>query len=432
MKRLFIIGVLLCLLFPGAACLRCAGGDDHPNDDDNEASDNPSPTPWPTDDDDTNDDDTHDDDSWFDDDTYSHPTWIYPVGETSIGSLPGTLAIAFPLKSDGNYVDTAEMAIYYLTAEGQWQDSLWGHAGLSGYFNDLIGFDELSFVLVFDGDSESGVAVGKDTQWTDRPSIEGVSGPVAIARDGAGAIHVARIRLPDDLAAAGYEQAEYSVQTATGWDTTELIPVASQYPNTPGDDGVSLAIDHADCSHLVLWSGYNLFYFRRESGVWSDPEIVTFEALPRAFSVGVNSLDVPYLVYCTLGKKVAIVFREAEEWNEQTLPGNCTGARNDLVIDENDVLHLAYRDYGWNVTYATMSLDDFSTWQSEFVEAGSRFNRKGEPFSGENVSLALDENGFVHLTYRDYIMIRYATNQTGSFSAETVYYGDQPDDDAAE
>jgi hypothetical protein len=293
------------------------------------------------------------------------------------------------------------------------------YISVSNLFNDLIVFDEENFLAAYDGDSDLGVLLGEEQTWTKQGLLDGVNGPMALARDSAGAIHVAHIHFLDNYE----QQAEYSIWKENAWDTEMLTPISPKGQEKVGNNGVSLAIDSADRSHLALWSGYNLTYWLQANGVWSEPELVSINALARTFSIKLNSVGIPYLTFCNYERQLKIAFRDEESWDIQTLPTTCGDGRYGSVIDSDDVLHLAYFDADGSLTYGVMSLDDYSTWASEDVKSGTIPRAAGDP---RNVSLALDENGFAHLAFRSFYELYHATNQSGVFVEEIIYQGEMP------
>ena len=247
---------------------------------------------------------------------------------------------------------------------------------------------------MFDRYSETALYLFSDEGWSELPSLVSTDGPLAVARDSAGAVHIAHIRMPDYLNQVGYEQAEYSIQTQTGWDNEFLIPVASRYPKKPGDNGISLALDSTDRSHLALWSSGNITYWLRVDDIWQDPEIASFGALARTFSIKLNSAEVPHIIYCDIDHELEITRRGEDGWHSHLLPAACGNGRYGSVLDQDDVLHLAYVDGDGSIAYGSVSLNAYPTWQSETVDANADYESMNFPF---NVSLALDENGFAHL-----------------------------------
>lgn len=406
------------LLFIVLLCPHCSVDKNDSSDDDDDTTTEASPTPWPTDDD-TVDDDTHDDDTWGE-------TYHYPLGETSISYLSGTLAIAYDEKCDGYDDDYAILDVEFKINGSEWQTQLWDYGYyLPSFFNELAVYDDHTFLAVFDRYSETALYLISDEDWIELPCLESTDGPLAVARDGAGTIHIAHIRVPDYFNPVGYEQAEYSVQTETGWDTEVLIPVTSRYPKKPGDNGISLALDSADRSHLALWSGGNITYWLRTDGAWQNPEIVSFGALARTFSVKLNSAEDPSVVYCNIDRELEITRRGEDGWHSRLLPAACGNGRYGSVLDQDDVLHLAYVDGDGSIAYGSVSLNETATWQTEIVDSNADYENMSFPF---NVSLALDDSGFAHLTYHNRSQVLYATNQEGPFTIEIVYQGDSPDE----
>ena len=107
-------------------------------------------------------------------------------------------------------------------------------------------------------------------------------------------------------------------------------------------------------------------------------------------------------------------------WTSKTLDSNRVGANNSLAVDDAGYVHISYRDSENDIIkYIT---NESGSWQDPVT-----IDFCGD--LGDKNSIAVDSRGSVHILYEMYdksCQIKYASNGTGTWVIETLGVGTYP------
>jgi len=183
---------------------------------------------------------------------------------------------------------------------------------------------------------------------------------------------------------------------------------------------ISLALDAQGDPHISLFDdqpGYDLRYTFRSTGVWIDEQTVDSEVNVGLYSsIAIISQTIPVISYWADNTTRYAVLAEGG-WVTATVDSNgAVGVYTSLAADANGQPHIAYYETtqglsGYKLKYARMTS---GSWQTEFVNTALDV--------GMFTSLALDANGFAHISYLDNTWrdLKYAYQDGSGWHGETV------------
>lgn len=199
----------------------------------------------------------------------------------------------------------------------------------------------------------------------------------------------------------------YTYYTAKSWHTEIVDTVTTWSPN------VSLAIDSSDCPHLAYALGYppqGLGYAKRDSKGWHI-EIIDTSNWGCYPSIAIDTLERPCIAYGiiyrdSLGdwtKDLKYAVKDNTGWRIEEV-GIEGGYRTCLYLDKDDNPHISCEGEGW-LKYAW---ECDGVWHTEKIDSVAPEIGMYSGYTG----LALDNNGYAHISYYNHIegcIMKYAT-----------------------
>jgi len=201
----------------------------------------------------------------------------------------------------------------------------------------------------------------------------------------------------------------HSWKNQTGWQT-ELI-WGSSYAGTEGSD---IVIDSSDLCHVSFARSGILYYSFQTSSpdVWNT-EVVTPMVYGTWTSLGLDSSGYPN-ISTYANDELLFVEWSGSSWTSETVSsvgdeGDC----NSLVIDQSGKPHIAFCAYSPTGAVRYSYRDEYGVWQTMTVD-----DTMGNYPQG--TSLAMDDQGYPHISYNTSSEIRYASWNGSSWDIETV------------
>ncbi len=239
----------------------------------------------------------------------------------------------------------------------------------------------------------------------------------SLALDSEGYGHVAYYKSnTDDL--------KYAFENSTGWynitvdDGGPLNDDVGQY--------ASIAVDGNGFAHIsyASWTsstGYDLKYAFQNSSGWFNITIDgegSNDYLGNYNDIALDTQDYPHISYCDSSNNgLKYAFQNSSGWYTQTVAtGGSPGRYTSIAVDSNDYPHISHYNYSSTVSERNLecTFQNSSGWFTETVDSNSRV--------GEYSSLALDSNGYPHISYYDSTntALKYAFRNTSGWFYQTV------------
>lgn len=322
--------------------------------------------------------------------------------ETVYGSSADGWANSLALDGDGHphitYDD--EGSLLYLGWDGSaWQietvDTLGG-----AYSSLVIGGDGRPHVSYY-ADGNVWYAFREDSVW--QMEVVGAGGMSSLALDGSGVLQISYTHQVSGELLYGYRD-------GSGW---QIETVDVYY-----SDGTALALDASGVPHIGAISGSVLNYARRD-----DPETWQVETVDNSASVGmvpslaIDGEDHAHMTYYGRGL-LQYAHKDAGGWHFETI---AWGDESSLALDGVGDPHVSYAvtrynpDTGpyWEVIYARR---DVAGWQFEVVASDVAYNAPSPP------SLAVDGAGSPHIGFRNQNdgELKYAYRESDVWHIETA------------
>jgi hypothetical protein len=188
----------------------------------------------------------------------------------------------------------------------------------------------------------------------------------------------------------------------------------------------SLALDSKQHPHISYNHVDNLNYAHWDGSAWQIQTIPLPSKMVRFYtSIALDSKDNPsigyYEILDAIGSReinrMRVVTWNGSGWQLTTADHDfASGKFNSLAIDSHGRPHVAY----CNVVYETASLRyaywDGTSWRKEIIEGGERGVTRQSPM------LVLDKNDIPHIAYSDLIsnVVKYATRVNGKWQIQVV------------
>ncbi|HPQ70459.1 MAG TPA: hypothetical protein PKW95_15120 [bacterium] len=448
MKRATWILVLMCSLLFSISC----GDDDDDDDDDNDAVDDDDEDDTVDDDDTTPDDDDDDDTTPDDDDDDDDDTEVtYDDDPLLTGWLVETVDViqyadrathtSIAVDSDAqphivyweNVLTVADSHLYEaIRADDQWTtQAILTDRRPDGYPSLEIDPDDIAYLSFFDrlpitedGKTGQGVlafAVKSAGVWSAQvaaahPDQESVGYFNSLAVDGDGFAHIGyRAKAEDEY---GFDALGYTDNESGAWEY--LLLSVNDEPENVTARHISLAVDGTGKTHLCQGSGSlgmgGIGYFTNAGGDW------TSGGIPGGYdksncSLALDNDDEPYIAFqyaeVDWGEDddvyaLGFAQRDGCSWAWVTIDPAIWRVGSDayLAIDDQGKAHLAICGFDVDGNPVLKYITNASgEWARGVVDPQYE--------SGYGASIALDGDGYVHVSYIDQTnnAIKYATNR---------------------
>ena len=195
-------------------------------------------------------------------------------------------------------------------------------------------------------------------------------------------------------------------------NTINYVDGSGVAPTVVVDSNGTVHIVHVNYKENKLWHQYS------NGGSWSHQEIRSCPTC-RSADMAVDSNDNLHVAYFVqrdgTSGYLEYSFFNGTDWTSQRLDGSAQYDQVRLVLDANDRPHIAYARSGYLCNAAMLTYHDGSSWQTQALDTSSTY-------IGCDASIAIDHDGYVHVTYRHHAnrdqMI--ASNVSGSWQKYTV------------
>ena len=195
-------------------------------------------------------------------------------------------------------------------------------------------------------------------------------------------------------------------------DTINYVDGSGVAPTVAVDSNGTVHIVHVNYKENKLWHQYS------NGGSWSHNEIRSCPTC-RSADMAVDSNDNLHVAYFVqrdgTSGYLEYSFFNGSDWTTQRLDSSAQYDQVRLVLDASDRPHIAYARAGYLCNAAMLAYHDGSSWQTQALDTSSTY-------IGCDASIAIDNDGYVHVTYRHHAnrnqMI--ASNVSGSWQKYTV------------
>ena len=195
-------------------------------------------------------------------------------------------------------------------------------------------------------------------------------------------------------------------------NTINYVDGSGVAPTVVVDSNGTVHIVHVNYKENKLWHQYS------NGGSWSHQEIRSCPTC-RSADMAVDSNDNLHVAYFVqrdgTSGYLEYSFFNGTDWTSQRLDGSAQYDQVRIVLDANDRPHIAYARDGYLCNAAMLTYHDGSAWQKLALDTSSTY-------IGCDASIAIDNDGYVHVTYRHHAnrdqMI--ASNVSGSWQKYTV------------
>lgn len=208
----------------------------------------------------------------------------------------------------------------------------------------------------------------------------------SLTLDGSGGVHIAYY---DESNA----DLKYARNSGAGWQIETAV--------SGGDVGTypSLVLDSGGYAHISFFHEPTyLGYTYQDASGWHN-EVADYYNVSGPTSLALDGTGVPHIAYVDSADGLNYTVKNGNDWVKSTAGTSKINAWNlSLVLDSSGKAFIAY----WNLTPDDLQLAVFdgSTWDVQTVD--------GWHDVGESPSLALDGNGYAHISYTGYGTLRYA------------------------
>lgn len=153
----------------------------------------------------------------------------------------------------------------------------------------------------------------------------------------------------------------------------------------------SVAADSNDKLHIAYIHSTNssLLYLTNKDGVWQK-SVIDEEAQNSGCSLDIDGSNALHIAYQSYDMKLRYATNASSDWNIEDVDDNynCYSGTLSLAVHPSGSLHIAYITGESKLKYATKADDQ---WQIEELAENASWSP----------SLAVDEDGFVHISYGD-------------------------------
>ena len=306
----------------------------------------------------------------------------------------GTPHIAYMLEAEPGFVKHAVLD------SGAWRTSTVSTGYFYGPLDIQLDQQGVPQIAWHNHDAEDGAyAVLDNGQWVvndiNHPGHDGWDNNLAL--DSTGAPHIVSI---DPSQFGSTSGVEYATLKGGSWTVEEVGSGAVPY-----EFGTGIALDSRDRPHVVWFdaSDKDLKYAFKDGGRWFISTVDSEGDVGRYPSLVIDQSDNPSISYYEQMNKsegyIKVARWDGDDWKteridklENVFPGFFGARKNSsLVLDKNDNPIVAYSDE----QVLRLASWDGSGWELQTVATA------GESPLGQQVSLAIDDSGLLHLTFAD-------------------------------
>ncbi len=216
---------------------------------------------------------------------------------------------------------------------------------------------------------------------------------------------------------------KYAMRLTTGnWTNFRFVDTAGSVGQYP-----SIYLDSLKRPHICYYDAFfggELKYAYKASGVWNLSTIdnggVSNYNVGRYCNIKTDSSNKVHISYLDISRgNIKYITNSSGGWVSEN-PDNINTVgqfQTSLAVDSNGKIHISYYDSanGGELRYSN-NINGY--WVSAVVDDGGATNTN----VGQYNSIAVDKNGFVHISYYDATNadLKYATNVSGSFVTYTI------------
>jgi len=225
------------------------------------------------------------------------------------------------------------------------------------------------------------------------------------------------------ISSSGPEGLTYVYKDASGWHI-EIV-------DSDCDNDISMALDRNGYPHITCYTGYTgypntrLKYAYRNASGWHIHTVDSGGVTYRFTSLDVDGNGYPHVsyYYCPWHPSrheqmhicdLKYARQDAAGWHIETVDVSVgqVGRGTSLALDGNGYPHISYIDY--TNSYLKYAYQDASGWHVETLDS--------DGLVGEYTSLALDMNGYPHISYcdRDNYYLAYIYQNDSGWHIQTV------------
>ncbi len=185
------------------------------------------------------------------------------------------------------------------------------------------------------------------------------------------------------------------VSTSAGW--------ALEVVDGRNDTGysTSMAIDCFGHNHIAYaqYDDYTVYYATDSSGTWKIESLNDLVDVEQEISLAVDAdghAHVLYMRYYDEYENLTYSTNAGGSWTSEIIGPKVTGEYNDIFIDQNGVVHIAYTqsDESWNSKVLMYVNNSGGNWNSPVVVDGNA----GEV--GMYCSLVVSSRGYIYIAYQ--------------------------------
>ena len=162
----------------------------------------------------------------------------------------------------------------------------------------------------------------------------------------------------------------------------------------------TLAVDSNGTVHIVHvnWDTNQLWHSTLSGGSWKHEFIASCNGC-RHTDMAIDSNDNLHVAYYLMQQSTTgylyYAFYNGTDWTTQSLQNNIQNDQVRIALDANDRPHISYSNAGYLCNGAMLKYHDGTSWQTQTLDTSTTY-------VGCDSSIAIDGQGYVHVTYRNH------------------------------
>ena len=162
----------------------------------------------------------------------------------------------------------------------------------------------------------------------------------------------------------------------------------------------TVAVDSAGTVHIVHvnWDTDQLWHSTLSGGSWKHEFIASCNGC-RHTDMAIDSNDNLHVAYYLMQQSTTgylyYAFYNGTDWATQSLQNNIQNDQVRIALDANDRPHISYSNAGYLCNGAMLKYHDGTSWQTQTLDTSTTY-------VGCDSSIAIDGQGYVHVTYRNH------------------------------